>query len=176
TAGVALTIGSASDKPFNSWDEMYLRFATLLRVPQGERNSWLFTLIYATDETIFGENLPIPGVAYAWVPSDWFTAVIGVPFSMIRVKPFENLTLDAEYYPFWTVRTRATWEIFRPLRAYAGFQWDSDHFYGADGGDPDDKIFYREMRVYAGIRFDLRYVGIEVTGGYAFNRFFFEGE
>jgi hypothetical protein len=176
TAGVALTVGSASDKPFHSVDEMYFRFVSLLRVPQGERNSWLFTLIYASDEDIFGKTLPIPGIAYAWVPSDKFTAVIGFPFSMIRYKPFESLTLDAEYYPFWTVRTRATWEIFQPLRAYAGWQWDSDHFYLADRKDRTDKLFYREMRLYAGLRFDLRHIGFEVTGGYAFNRFYFEGE
>ncbi len=176
TGGVALTVGSESDEPFNSIDEMYFRFVSLLRVPQGERNSWIFTLIYASDEQIFGQTLPIPGIAYAWVPSDKFTAVIGFPFSMIRYKPFENLTLDAEYYPFWTVRSRATWEIFQPLRAYVGFQWDSDHFYRADRDDKDDKIFYREMRLYAGIRFDLRHIGFEVTGGWAFNRFYFEGE
>jgi hypothetical protein len=176
TGGVALTVGSAADKPFNTVDEMYFRLITMLRVPQGERNSWIFTLIYASDQEIFGQTLPIPGIAYAWVPSDAFTAVIGFPFSMIQYKPFEKLTLTAEYYPFWTVRSRATWEIFRPLRAYAGFQWDSDHFYRADRGDPDDKIFYREMRLYAGIRFDLRHVGFEVTGGWAFNRFYFEGE
>src|SRR6267142_1872493 len=143
-------------------------------------NSWTggvaLTLGSASDEQIFGHTLPIPGIAYAWVPSDKFTALIGFPFSMIRYKPFENLTLDAEYYPFWTVRSRATWEIFQPLRAYAGFQWDSDHFYRADRDDRDDKIFYREMRLYAGIRFDLRHIGFEVTGGYAFNRFYFEGE
>jgi hypothetical protein len=176
TAGVALTVGSASDKPFHSVDEMYFRFVSLLRVPQGERNSWIFTLIYASDEDIFGKTVPIPGVAYAWVPSDKFTALIGFPFSMIRYKPFENLSLDAEYYPFWTVRTRATWEIFQPLRAYAGWQWDSDHFYLADRKDRTDKLFYREMRLYAGLRFDLRHIGFEVTGGYAFNRFYFEGE
>jgi hypothetical protein len=176
TAGLSLKVGSASDEPFNSVDEMYFRLVALLRVPQGERNSWIFTLIYASDEDVFGQSLPIPGIAYGWNPSDTFQAVIGFPFSMIRYKPFENLTLEAEYYPFWTVRSRATWEIFKPLRAYAGFQWDSDHFYLADRGDKQDKLFYREMRLYAGIRFDLRYVGVEVTGGYAFNRFYFEGE
>ena len=144
TGGVALTVGSASDEPFNTVDEMYFRLITLLRVPQGERNSWIFTLIYATDEQIFGQTLPIPGIAYAWVPSDKFTAVIGFPFSMIRYKPFENLTLEAEYYPFWTVRSRATWEIFQPLRAYVGFQWDSDHFYRADR-DGYDFVYQTEQ-------------------------------
>src|SRR5881409_2508231 len=174
--GVAVTVGSASDEPFNSVDEMYFRLISMLRVPQGERNSWIFTLIYATDEEIFGETLPIPGLAYAWVPSDKFTAVIGFPFSLVRYKPFESHTLEAEYYPFWTVRSRVTWEIFQPLRAYGGFQWDSDHFYRADRENKGDKIFYREMRLYAGLRFDLRQIGFDVTGGYAFNRFYFEGE
>jgi hypothetical protein len=32
------------------------------------------------------------------------------------------------------------------------------------------------MRAYLGIRFDLEHIGVEVTGGYAFNRFYFEGE
>jgi len=176
TGGVALTVGSASDEPFNSIDEMYFRFVSMLRVPQGERNSWIFTLIYASDEQIFGVTVPVPGIAYAWVPSDKFTAVIGFPFSLIRYKPFEPLTLEAEYYPFWTVRSRITWEIFQPLRAYGGFQWDSDHFYRADREDKGDKIFYREMRLYAGVRFDLKHIGFDVTGGYAFNRFYFEGE
>ena len=66
--------------------------------------------------------------------------------------------------------------VFQPLRAYVEYQWDSDHFYRADRGDKKDKLFYREMRAYAGMRFDLRHIGSEVTGGYAFNRFYFEGE
>jgi hypothetical protein len=74
------------------------------------------------------------------------------------------------------VRTRATWEIFRPLRAYVGWQWDSDHYYRADRVEKPDKLFYREMRAYAGVRFDLQHIGFEATGGYAFNRFWFVGE
>ncbi len=49
TGGVAITVGSASDEPFNSIDEMYVRLVSLLRVPQGENNSWIFSLIYASD-------------------------------------------------------------------------------------------------------------------------------
>jgi hypothetical protein len=66
TGGLALTVGSASDEPFNSIDEMYFHLVALVRVPSGERNSWFFTLIYATDEEVFGQTLPIPGIAYGW--------------------------------------------------------------------------------------------------------------
>lgn len=174
--GLAVTGGSASDEPFASVDEVYYRGLAMLRVPQGESNSWIFTLIYASDEEIFNQTLPIPGIAYVWVPSDRFRAVIGVPFSTIEFKPFETLTLEAQYFPLRTVRARATWQIFRPLRAYAGFDWDHDKYYRADRDDKDDKIFYYEKRLTAGVRFDLRHVGFEVSGGWAFDRFYYEGE
>src|SRR6266511_3479123 len=63
-----------------------------------------------------------------------------------------------------------------PLRAYAGFDWDHDKYYRADRDDKDDKIFYYEKRLTAGVRFDLRHVGFEVYGGWAFDRFYFEGD
>ena len=97
TGGLALTVGSSSDEPFNTFEEMYIHAIAMVRVPSGERNSWIFTLIYASDEEVFGQTLPIPGIAFGWNPSDKFQAVIGFPFSMIRYKPFETLTLDAEY-------------------------------------------------------------------------------
>ena len=174
--GLALTAGSASDEPFHSIDEVYYRGVAMLRVPQGERNAWIFTLIYASDEIIFNQPLPMPGIAYVWVPSDRFSAVIGVPFSSIEFKPFETLTLEAQYFPIRTVRARATWQIFQPLRAYAGFDWDHDTYYRADRDKKDDKIFYYEKRLTAGVRFDLRHVGFEVYGGWAFDRFYYEGE
>src|SRR6266545_2646573 len=98
------------------------------------------------------------------------------PFSSIEFKPFETLTLEAQYFPLRNVRARATWQIFQPLRAYAGFDWDHDKYYRANRDDKDDQIFYYEKRLTAGVRFDLRHVGFEVYGGWAFDRFYFEGE
>ncbi len=76
----------------------------------------------------------------------------------------------------YRVRARVTWQIFQPLWAYVGFDWDHDHYYRSDRDDKDDKIFYYEKRLTAGARFDLRHIGFEVYGGYAFDRFYFEGE
>jgi hypothetical protein len=175
-AGVALTGGSASDKPFDSMDEVYYRALAMLRVPHGERNAWIFSLIYASDQDVFDLNVPVPGIAYLWNPSDRFNLLIGVPFSSITFKPVETVTLEAQYFPVRRVRARATWEIFRPLRAYLGFDWDHDKYFRADRDDKDDMIFYYEKRLTAGIRFDLRHVGFEVSGGWALDRFYYEGE
>jgi len=32
------------------------------------------------------------------------------------------------------------------------------------------------QRLTGGVRFDLRHVGVELSGGWAFDRFYFEGE
>jgi hypothetical protein len=175
--GGSVTVGSASDEPFDSEDELIVRAAALLRVSSGPRNAWLYSITYASDVEIFNmRHIPIPGIAYSWTPSDSFRAVIGFPFTSVEYKPFEALTLDVSYFPVRTARARATYVIFRPLRVFIGFDADHDSYYLSDRGDKDDQLFYYEKRVTGGMRFDLRHVGIEVTGGYAFDRFYFEGE
>ena len=173
--GALLLVGSASDKPFDSKDELTVLATAFLRIPHRERNAWLVSLNY----TNFGEylgNAPFPGLAYIWSPSDKLTTVIGVPFSSIQARPTERLTINLHYVPVRTVAARLIYEIFRPLRFLAGFDWDNDSYFRAGRSDKDDKLYYYEKRWTAGFRFDLRHVGFELTGGYAFNRFFFEGE
>jgi hypothetical protein len=173
--GGSLTLGSASDKPFHSEDELLVQAIGFVRVPHRERNAWFFTLIYTNDQE-FLSGIPIPGIAYQWVPSETFNAVIGVPFSAIEWKPIEPLTFEASYFPVRHVRARATWRIFRPLRAYIGFDWDNERYRLADRVDEDKRLFYYEKRITGGARFDLKHVGVEVYGGYVFDRFYFLGE
>jgi hypothetical protein len=177
TLGGNVTVGSASDKPFHSEDELVVRAIGLLRIPSGERDAWLLSLSYTSDGEIFGiRHVPVPGLAYFYNPNDSFKAVIGLPFTSVEYKPFPALTLEASYLPPRTGRARATYVVFAPLRIFVGFDADHDSYFLANRGDPDDQLFYYEKRVTGGIRFDLRHVGIEVTGGYAFDRLYFEGE
>jgi hypothetical protein len=175
TAGASFTIGSASDEPFHSTDELIVSAAGLLRVPHRARNAWLFSLYYSNTQEFLG-GIPIPGIAYHWVPSDRFNAVVGVPFTSVEYRPLDKLTLDFLYAPVRRVRARATYRPFRPLRAYIGFDWDYDAYFLAKRRDEDDRLFMYDKRVIGGIRFDLRYVGVELYGGYVFDRFYFEGE
>jgi len=174
-AGGSLMVGSASDKPFSSKDELFVRAMGFLRVPRDERNAWILSLIYASDSEFLG-GIPIPGIAYQYTPSERFRLVIGVPFSSVEYRPFEKLTLEASYFPVRKVRARATYEVFRPLRVWAGFDWDHEHHFRAGRFEKDDKLFYYEKRLAGGIRFDLRNAGIEVYGGRTFDRFYFEGD
>lgn len=173
--GASLTVSSPSDEPFASEDELILRAIGMLRVPHGDRNAWLFSLIYASDQELLG-GLPVPGIAYLYAPSDRFRTVIGVPFTSIEVRPLDALTLEAQYFPLRRVRARATYQLFRPLRLFTGFDWDNDGYFRADRQDKEDQLFYYEKRLTAGVRFDLRHVGFRLSGGYAFDRFYFEGD
>ncbi|MGH7324429.1 MAG: hypothetical protein ACREJ9_07260 [Candidatus Rokuibacteriota bacterium] len=174
-AGGNVTVGSASDRLFDSSDELIIRATGFLRVPSGERNAWFFTLNYVNHYEAFA-GLPLPGVAYVYAPSDRLQAIIGVPFSAIEFRPLEKTTFQLTYVPIRRVRVRVTQQVFRPLRVYAGFDWDHDLYLRADRPDKDDQLFYYEKRLTLGARFDLRHFGIEALGGYAFDRFYFEGE
>jgi hypothetical protein len=174
-AGANVTVGSASDEPFASEDEIVVRAVGFLRVPHGERNAWFFTLNYTNYSEVLG-GIPVPGVSYVYSPSDRFTAIIGFPFASLQASPAEKLTFELSYLPLRTVRVRANYQLFRPLRLYAGFDWDNEFHLLADRGDKDDRLFYYEKRFTGGARMDLRHLTLELSGGYAFDRFYFEGE
>jgi hypothetical protein len=174
-AGLNVSVGSSSNRPFHSMDEVTARATAFLRVPQGERNAWIFTLNY-TNYSEYFSGFPVPGIDFLYSPNDNFTLLLGFPFTSLEWKPFEKLTLQITYIPVRTVIAKVTYEIFRPLRVYAGFDWDDDWYLRANRHDTGDRLFYYEKRLTGGIRFDLRHVGFEVSGGYAFDRFYFEGD
>lgn len=171
--GLNVTVGSSTNRPFHSIDEVTARATAFLRVPQGERNAWIFTLNYSNYSEYFA-GLPVPGIDFLYSPNDKFTLVFGFPFTSLEWKPFEKLTVQVNYVPVRTVIAKVTYEIFQPLRVWAGFDWDDDWYLRANRTDNGDRLFYYEKRITGGVRFDLRHVGFEVSGGYAFDRFYFE--
>ena len=175
-AGAVLTVGSPSDKPFHSGSELDISVTGVLRVPRGERDAWLFFLNYGSNRE-FLPHVPIPGVGYHYQPSDRFSAVITTGFVSLRYQPVEPLTLTATYTAVRTVDVRATYQIFRPVRIWAGFDWTNDRFLLANRSDDDDRLFYYEKRVRVGLIVGLaRQLYVELTGGYTFDRFYFVGE
>jgi hypothetical protein len=173
-AGIGGSFGSASDQPFHGVNELTAGVNAFLRVPQGDHNAWLFTLSYSTNSQI---NVPIPGVAYLWVPSDCFQAVIGFPFASLNYRPTEDLTLSLSYALLTTIHARATYRLAPRLRVYTAFDWDNESYFRVGREDDRDRFFYYEKRLSAGVQYSLSpRMNLDLSGGYAFDRFFFEGQ
>jgi hypothetical protein len=173
--GGNVTVGSASDKPFHSFDEMVVGASAFLRVPQGEHNAWLFSLNYSTNRE-FLNGVPLPGVAYFYAPTDWFQATIGLPFASMTIRPLEDLTLQFTYAPLTNIHTKVIYRIIRSLRVYAGFDWGEESYFRVGRLDDRDRLFYYDKRLSAGLIWSLNeHISFDVSGGYTFDRMYFEG-
>jgi hypothetical protein len=171
-AGVGASVGSASDKPFHSIEEMFFGINAFVRIPSGERNAWLFTLSYSPTNEL---NFPVPGVAYVWQPSDYFLANIGLPL-MIFYRPTDDLTLDFSYMLIRTVHARATYRLAPPLRVHVAFDWANENYFLADRANVNDRFFYYDKRLTTGVQYILSpRASLDLSGGYVFDRFYFQG-
>jgi hypothetical protein len=171
-AGGTVSFGSASDKPFNTINEMTAGINAFLRVPQGEHNAWLFTLAYSSNSEL---PIPIPGVAFQWCPSDQFRANIGLPF-MVMYRPIDDLTLDFSYMLLTNIHARASYRIMPRVRIYAGYDWNNESYLLADRPAENDRLFYFDQRLTTGVQVWLcKQASLDLSGGYAFDRFYFEG-
>ena len=169
TAGAGVLIGSASDKPFHGWDEMNTGLNAFLRVPHGDHDAWLFTLMYSPTAQI---PFPIPGVAYAWAPSDQFRMNVGLPFQM-TYRPTDDLTFSFSYMLLTTVHAQVAYHCWGPIRVYAGYDWENEAYLPADRPDTKDRLFSYDMRLSGGVQAALggRWM-LDFSSGYLFDRFY----
>jgi hypothetical protein len=166
-------VGSASDRPFASLHDLLIGGNAFLRVPQGTHNAWFFSLAYAPTSEL---PVPLPGVAYLAQPSERLLAAIGVPF-YLRYRPWDTLTLEGSYMLLRTVHARATYRLVPPVRLFAGFDWENESYRLADRLHDKDRFFSYDKRATAGVQFTInRYIALDLTGGYVFDRFYFEGQ
>jgi len=78
-----VSLGSASDKPFQSVRELTGNLGGFLRIPAAnERDFWNVGALYLFNSQV---NFPIPIFAYGWNPSDKLQVNIGLPFSVDAV-------------------------------------------------------------------------------------------
>jgi hypothetical protein len=172
-AGGAVSVGSASDKPFHSIDEMTAGVNAFLRVPQGEHNAWLFSLSYSPTSEL---PIPIPGVAYVWQPSEYFRANIGLPF-MVMWRPTDDLTLDVSYMLLTTFHARATYRLCRPVRLYVAYATENQGYLLADRVDSNDRFYNVDQRLTAGVQYNISpRMALDFSSGYIFDHHFFEGK
>jgi hypothetical protein len=172
-AGGTVTVGTASDQPFHSINEMTAGVNAFLRVPQGEHNAWLFTLSYSPVSEL---PYPIPGVAFMWQPSESFRANIGLPFQVMW-RPVEDLTFDVSYMLLTTFHARTTYRLCRRLRVYTAYAVEDEAYLLADRADVNDRFFNIDQRLTAGVLYSITpKAALDLSSGYIFDHHFFEGK
>lgn len=173
--GANVSVGSASDLPFDGLREMTLGATASLRVPQGERNAWLFSLNYSTNSQVL-YNIPIPGVAYFYNPNDWFQATIGFPFAGMTYRPTDDLTLQLSYALLTNIHAKAIYRLAPAVRVYGGFDWNSESYLRAERQEDTDRFDYEYKQVGGGVQVLLSHnADLDFSSGYDFDRFYFEG-
>jgi len=171
--GQNLQFGSASDKPFDSAEEMFIRGTTFLKLPSGRYNAWLMFLNFDTHR----EFPVLPGLAYQVVLAENLFAVVGVPVLTVEWQPVKTTHFGLSYFPVKQFNARLTHRFGEPWTAAASFQWDSSLFSRAGRDDRDDRIELEEKRV----KLELAYafteqLSLAAHGGYAFGRRLGEGD
>ena len=175
TMRAGLNVGSASDVPFGSNDRAAYTGMFSFTRPTEEGNTWLlFVFMTNTHEEYY--YLPIPGVAYLY-RGERHTAILGFPFAWVNYRPAKRWALDFSYFPITSVRAKVTYKPRRGLGVYAGYNWRHDSYFRADRVSDDDRFFNYEMRAAVGVKARFsRKASADVSVGWAFDRFMFEGE
>jgi hypothetical protein len=174
--GLSLRLGSPSDKPFNSYDETVIGATGLYRIPAGQRNSWNVFLDFATQRS-FLSNIPLPGVAYAWVPNRETFALIGLPVAMYRTRFAERWGFELFYFPPIRGRAKLSYDITPGLTPYLSFKSYRDAFLRAGREDSDEWLRHEVLLGEVGVRWKLgKQISLDGAAGYAFDRYLYESD
>ncbi|QDU98863.1 DUF6268 family outer membrane beta-barrel protein [Lignipirellula cremea] len=170
SAGGMVGIGSASDQPFASIREMNANVLAFLNIPTGERDAWNFSLFYSPLGQL---AFPIPGIAYAWRPSERFQMNIGLPFSL-NYRPTDALTLNLSYLPLTNGNASLRWAPSEFWTIYGGYQTKSQGYELAERVQTQDRFFTFDQRLIVGVRRTL-VAGFVLDGSasYLFDRSYF---
>lgn len=171
--GGTLRVGSASDKPFNSIDEMYARGIGFLQVPHLEYTAWVFFLGLNTDW-----ELPVvPGIGYQFPVSRRAIAIVGIPVMGAGGQLTDRIGFNVVYWPIRNLQANINFQVTEWARPYLGYRWRGRYFSRADRPDDDDRLLLEDMRAFVGTVFQLteRWT-LDVQGGYVFNRQIGEGD
>jgi hypothetical protein len=170
--GLMSSVNVSGDKPFQETRDVNANFIGFLRVPSGETDAWMFSLFYAP----LGElPFPLPGIAYQWQASETLSMNLGVPFS-INYRPTECWSIDFNWMPVRTFRLQTQYQLTDDLSLFGRWQWTNDSYYLSDRSDDRERLFYYEMSLLGGVRYQLSdRVFAELGAGYAFDRYYFNG-
>lgn len=174
------SIGSASDKPFDSADEMTYGGGAILKIPHGRYNSFLLYVDYdnARSNRLLSE-FPVGGAGYLMAVAERSYVIIGFPMAKIHFNKWKRWKVDVNaIMPYSrSIEAKTSFELVSWAEIYAKYDWGNKTFFRAERKNEDDRLIYWDQRLEAGFHLTPHEnVNIGLGGGYAFHRFFYEGQ
>ncbi len=175
--GVRAAIGSPSDKPFNSGDEIAYNGAAFARYDINKNHGMYFFLFYSSI-TDFLPGIPFPGVGWLYTNDDKsLSMMLGAPLFFISWRPVEPLTLKVIYFPLRNVYAEASWKFNNQWSIFASYAWTYQDYFLSDRPREENRLFYYEMRGMGGVEFVATdNIVLQLSAGYVFERMMFQGE
>ena len=173
TLGGTFLFGSASDQPFAAGRDLTLMAIAFWNTPaKNDRDEWNFSVFYSPTSQL---PYPLPGLAYAWRPSDAFEAKLGVPASF-EWRPDDAWTISAAYFPLVNVNVEARRKLTADWSFVAFYRTDTQIYFLADRLIDDERFFVFDQR--AAVGFERSLGGgftIEALASWLFDRELFQG-
>lgn len=168
-----LSVGSASNRLFDSFDEVYIRGNAFLGIPHLEYTAWLFYLNVDT----WREWPVLPGVGYQFPMGRRVLGVVGIPIIGFGGEFTNKLSAEAYYIPVENAHVRLTYAPTERLKTFVAFDWESKTWRRVEREDDDDELELEQKLIKLGGEFALTEAwSLEVNGGYAFDRSFAEDD
>jgi len=171
--GLALSGGSASDRPFASIHEATVAAMGFVRVPKSDADAWLFYLVSTSNGQV-GHNIPIPGAAYEF-HREQLNGVVGFPFFNLHYRPVDCFEWELQYAALTDVQARLNYRPADPVKLFTGFAWTNHAWFRADRTANHRQLFLYEKHLESGLIWQaLPRANLQLSAGYAFDRYFTE--
>ncbi len=172
--GALTEVGSASDKPFASYDNLTVLANGFLRIPAKGRNAWMILLNYANNREYL-PHVPLVFGGY-FMNTKKMRAFWGIPLWM-NIFPQRKLSFELFYAPIVVIKAEAKARLSESVSLLSGFSWDNFRYLRDARADKDDRLYYYIKRLYAGVEIspDKR-AKAKLLVGYAFHRNIFESQ
>lgn len=146
-----------------------------LTIPSNKKNMWFFYLNYDTGRE-FLNRVPLPGVAYLHQTSEKVKLLIGLPFFGLEWKISDDIRMQLIYFPLRNINLNLRYTFNKRMAVDLSAAWKSDRYFRADRLEDEDRIIFYDKTI--SLSWNVTVVEgltLQVNGGYAFDRFFFEG-
>ena len=173
TLGGTFLFGSASDRPYAAGRDLTLMAVAFWNTPaRNARDEWNLSVFYSPTSQL---PYPLPGVAYAWRPSDTFEAKLGVPASL-EWRPDDDWTVSAAYFPLVNGNVEVRRKLGDDWAILAFYRTDTQIYFLADRLLDDERFYVFDQR--AAVGFERSIAGgftLEAMASWLFDRTLFQG-